>query len=484
MNLFHPNGGSMAVVRRRYRIKGMNIRKACAWIRSQEFLSSVGVLVGGTGFAAAISAVMLPILTRLYTPQDFSLLAVLTAMISIMSVVACLRFDIAIPIPEHDNEAANILALAMVSVFAVVIVLSGVLFAMPATVLARFRQPNLGYNLWIVPVGVAAVAITSALQYWLVRKKDFHAIARNRIAQASAAAATQLSFGGLNGMALGLVLGPTVGSSAACAGLAYRIARTEKNLFKRVSWRQMQSAFLGYHRFPKYSTLEALSNSAGIQLPIIMIAALAHGPEAGFLSLAMFIIQAPMGLLGTAIGQVFLSRAPQEHRLGQMGIFTTGILGGLLKVGVGPLIFGGLLAPDLFTKVFGEDWRRAGILMAWMTPWFVMQFLASPVSTALHVVNRQRAALLLQLFGVVIRVAAVYGASLFATGAISEAYAVSGFVFYLVYLLVVLNVVGVSASGLLDESRKAAPWLIMWVGAGLLLWMVAPMILIERYEAR
>lgn len=463
------------------KIEGMNIRKAWAWIRGQEFLSSVGVLVGGTGFAAAISAVMLPILTRLYTPHDFSLLAVLTAMISIMSVVACLRFDIAIPIPEHDNEAANILALAVVSVFAVVIVLSGVLFATPAAVLARFNQSSLGSYLWIVPVGVAAVAITSALQYWLVRKKDFHAIARNRIAQASAAAATQLSFGGLNGMALGLVFGPTVGSSAACAGLAYRIASTEKSLFKRVSWRQMRNAFSVYHRFPKYSALEALSNSAGIQLPIIMIAALAHGPEAGFLSLAMFIIQAPMGLLGTAIGQVFLSRAPQEHRLGHIGIFTTGILGGLLKVGVGPLIFGGLLAPDLFAKVFGEDWHRAGVLMAWMTPWFVMQFLASPVSTALHVVDRQRAALLLQLFGLVTRVAAVYGASLFAVGAISEAYAISGFVFYSVYLLVILSAVGVSVAGILGELRKAAPLLVGWIGAGLLFRALAPVVLIESW---
>lgn len=148
---------------------------------------------------------------------------------------------------------------------------------------------------------------------------------------------------------------------------------------------------------------------------------------------------------------------------------------------MGPLIFGGLLAPSLFTKVFGEDWHRAGILMAWMTPWFVMQFLASPVSTALHVVNRQRAALLLQLFGLVTRVAAVYGASFFAVGAISEAYAISGFVFYSVYFLVILNAVGVSASGVFGELRRAAPALAVWTGTGLLLWVAEPIALIESW---
>ena len=156
-----------------------------------------------------------------------------------------------------------------------------------------------------------------------------------------------------------------------------------------------------------------------------------------------------------------------------MGTFTTTILGGLLKTGIGPLIFGALLAPDLFAKVFGEEWRRAGVLMAWMTPWFVMQFLASPVSMALHVANRQRAALLLQLFGVVVRVAAVYGTSLVATGMISEAYAVSGFVFYLVYLVVVLDVLHVRVSDIFNEIRRAVPILLLWTGIGLLLRMAA-----------
>lgn len=451
----------------------MTIQESWARIRGQGFLGSVGVLVGGTGIAGAISALMLPVLTRLYTPHDFSLLAVLTGIISIISVAACLRFDIAIPVPELDSEAANVLGLAVLSLAGIVILLSGAWLLVPASLLARLNQPGIDAYLWLVPVGVMVVALNSALQYWLIRKKDFAAIARNRVAQAGAGASAQLAVGWLNGMALGLLLGPTVAAGAGSAALAYRIASVEQNRPKGVSWRGMRAAFSSYHRFPKYSVLEALSNNAGIQLPIIMIAALANGPEAGFLMLAISVVQAPMGLLGTAVGQVFLSRAPEEFRLGRLGTFTTAILGGLLKTGIGPLIFGALLAPDLFARVFGEEWRRAGVLMAWMTPWFVMQFLASPVSMALHVANRQRAALLLQLFGVVVRVAAVFGTSLVAAGMISEAYAVSGFVFYLVYLLVVLHVLEVRVSGIFDEIRKAAPILLLWTGIGLLLRMAA-----------
>ena len=121
----------------------MAIQESWARIRGQGFLGSVGVLVGGTGIAGAISALMLPVLTRLYTPHDFSLLAVLTGMIAIVSVAACLRFDIAIPVPERDSEAANVLGLAVLSLTAIVILLAGAMLVVPASLLARFNQPDL-----------------------------------------------------------------------------------------------------------------------------------------------------------------------------------------------------------------------------------------------------------------------------------------------------------------------------------------------------
>lgn len=441
-----------------------------SWIRlrSHGFLGSVGIIVSGTGAAAVISALTLPILTRIYTPHDFSLLAVLTSITSIISVIACLRFDLAIPVPERDDEAANLLGLALVSLVCVVCLLSGLLLLAPASALEFANQSWLEHYLWLLPSGVALTALSSALQHWLVRKGDFVAIAQSRVLQAGAMAGAQGGGGLFNGMQLGLLLGPIIGAGASCAALAYRIANVDKDLARKVSWVGIVSAFRSYNRFPKYSVLEALTNTSGIQLPILLIASLATAPEAGLLMLAMTVIQAPMGLLGMAVGQVFLSRAPHEFRAGKLSTFTATILGTLLRTGVGPLVLAGVLAPDLFAKVFGEEWRRAGVLMAWMTPWFMAQFLASPVSVALLAINKQREALYLQVFGAITRVAAVYFASIVAVQRVSEVYALSGFFFYSVYLLVVLVLVGVRPSDLWIETRKAAPILLVWTALSLL----------------
>ena len=78
------------------------------------------------------------------------------------------------------------------------------------------------------------------------------------------------------------------------------------------------------------------------------------------------------------------------------------------------------------------------MLVAWMTPWLLLQFLASPVSSVLSVTGQLRVAMLLQLAGLALRLAAVWiGARVFAAVA-NEAYAVSGAVFYGAYLLVIL----------------------------------------------
>ena len=428
-----------------------------------SFIRSVGVLVGGTALAHGITALALPVLSRLYSPADFSALAVFTSLLSIISVAACLRFDVAVTIPYRDADASNLLALALGCALVVSLLVAVPVLLVPERIAGWLNQPMLRTYLWLLPVGVLLAASYSALQGWLVRKKSFSLIARSRVAQSAAAAGTQVSMG-LAGVGIfGLLLGYVMNTGAACIVLGYRVIRFEREPLRAITWPGMRSMAVEYHRFPKYSTWEALSNSAAIQVPIIMIAAMAVGPEAGYLSMAMYVMQAPMALVGSAIGQVYLSRAPHEYRQGRLGTFTAEVFGGLLKAGVGPLLFVGIVSPLAFPFVFGEEWRRAGHLVAWMTPWFIMQFLASPISMALHVEGRQRTAMYLQHFSLAVRVSAVWVAAALLPAAVGEAYAVSGLFIYGVYAIVVLSIVGTQPHRVLIEARKAFPITLAWL---------------------
>jgi O-antigen/teichoic acid export membrane protein len=433
------------------------------------FVRSVGVLAGGTAFAQALMLLVLPVLTRLYTPRDFSVFAVYASMLGIISVAACLRLEIAIPMPERDEDAANLLALALSSSAIVGGVLALIVWTMPTQLVHLVEQPVIRPYLWLLPLGIWLASTYNALQYWTTRKKKFSAIAKTRMTQAVGGAGTQLGLGWIGVAPFGLLLGHTINSGAGIFGLARDALRHDRQALHSISISRMGRMLREYNRFPKYSTFEALANTAGIQIPVIVIAGTAVGPEAGFLMLATRAMQAPLGLIGGAIAQVFLSQAPQKLRAGALGTFTADVLGGLVRSGVGPLIFAGIAAPPIFSLVFGKDWSRAGELVSWMTPWLVLQFVSSPVSMVMHILNKQRAMLLLVTAGMGLRICAVSFAANYQRSHISEIYAVSSAIFYLALFVCVYRYAGCKES----EVRRAllSGWRIiaLWAFLGFLM---------------
>ena len=431
------------------------IKGRLAHISSQGIVRATGILVGGTVAGNLITAASLPVVTRLYTPEQMSVLAVFASILQTLYVSICLRFDIALPMPEADEDAVNLLAIGA-SFCVLLSALTGmVLLFVPHAVYAQYGYPLLADLIWLLPPALALAGLYSLMQMWFVRRKAFGAIARSRLIQSAGSASTQIGLGFAHVGAVGLILGYAFNTGAGSVLLGVRFLRREWDLMKATRLARMRQLFTEYRRFPVFSAPEALAQTAGWQLPIILIAGFAIGPEAGFLTLAMFVIQAPMSLLGNALAQVYLSEAPDKNREGTLGAFTIKIIGGLLKIGVGPLIALGIVSPAAFAFVFGPDWARAGTLVLWLTPWFALQLLVAPVSMALHVTSHQRLALITQLFGLVLRLGLVAGVGLWMPQVISEAYAVSGAIFYLVYLLVVLHVVGARVGDLLGELRKA-----------------------------
>ncbi|WP_436287643.1 lipopolysaccharide biosynthesis protein [Variovorax paradoxus] len=443
------------------------LRNRWGAIRKDGFVRSVGVLMGGTVFAQAITVLVLPLLTRLYRPEDFSILAVYAAVLAIISVVACLRLEIAIPLPGLDEDAANLLALALLSSAGSGLVTAMVVMLWPAWITECLKQPDLRSHLWLLPLGVWLTSSYAAIQFWVTRKKGFAMLAKTRVTQSALGTGTQLGMGWLAFGPIGLLLGQLLNSGAGAFRLGYKVWQADKNIFYTIHWAGMRRLLKEYEKFPRYSVWEALANNAGIQLPMLIIAALVVGPEAGYLFLATRIMASPISLIGGAVAQVYLSHAPEAYKAKDLGSFTVKILGGLMRTGVGPLLFIGIVAPLAFPVIFGSNWHRAGELVAWMTPWFIMQLLSSPVSMSLHVTGNQSVAFLLQMFGFILRVA-VTGLAVWSGKWISEAYAISGFVFYFVYNYVILKTVGSQKAEVIRTLGSSLVPAGLWVGGGLI----------------
>lgn len=403
------------------------------------FLKAVSVLVGGTAFAQLIGFLCLPILTRLYTPEDYSVLAIYIAIVSIFSVVSCLRFEIAIPIAKSDFSAKKLLILSIYTNFLISIFLFITITLLHSYLLKFTFIAQLGNAIYLIPVGVLVAGMYSALQFWSIRKNNYSDIARSRMMQAISGNGSSILFGYTYQSFLGLLIGQIFNLSGGIFKLTLKAWDDFKKLPK-VEYSQLAETFIEYKQYPKYSSLEALANTASLQLPIVIIGFFLVGPEVGFLYLAMRILGIPMSLIGTSMGQVYVAQGSKIYEnQGDLYKFTLNILKKLFKITLTPFIVLGVLSPLILKYILGESWEQVGFYITLMTPWYFLHILTSPLSMSLHIIEKQKVALFLQIFNLFLRVLCLLGIFFYNKDIALEFYFFSGFIFYVIYLSIILR---------------------------------------------
>lgn len=372
------------------------------------FLRSVLVVTWGTAAGQAVLIATAPILTRLYGPGEFGILAVYAAILGVIAIVASLSYELAIPLPRSDRQAAAVLGVSVVSAL-LVTALSAIVIAALGPHLGRWiGTPELARYAWWIPVGVLLAATYQAWNYWAIRTGAFSLIAATKLRQGFGSASVQLGMGTFGAGPIGLIVGHIVGQAAGVLLLIKGAASRAPRLTSRVTLAKLRWAARRYRRFPTLYSWSGLANAVGIRSPVILFAAL-HGPgAAGTLLLAEQVVGMPMKLVGTAVGQVYFGKAAalaRSHRRAFRRFFRRLTLALFLlgTLGATAVALGG---PSLFRIVLGEQWGDVGLFVRILALMYVVQFTAGPVSQTLAILEMQG----VKLAWEVIRLGAVTGA--------------------------------------------------------------------------
>lgn len=421
------------------------------------FARSVGILAAGSSAGHVVTAATMPLLSRLYSPADFGTLSLFTSATVVVTVAACLRFDVAIALPPDEKTAICLLTLAIGSAGMVSLALGLALWAIGPAQLNPLVGSALT-DLWIwIPFTIFIAAVGAALQNWNIRNSAFTATATAKLVQATLTSTTQTLLGWLSFGAWGLILGALAGFLANALVLTKSLLAIPRNSITAIKPARIFATAKEYRRFPVYSTWEALLNASAMYVPLILIGSMGSVETVGYIMLAMYTIQAPLVLLGTAVAQVYLSKAAESYREGNLAGLTLRVLSGLMKIGLPALAAISVAAPLAFPLIFGPAWSISGWLVLWMMPWFIFQFLSTPLSMAMSVIGKQRTALSLQAFALAVRVSAVTLAALHAPNFLAEAYAASGAAVYAVTLWMIIRASGVPARNVITAISRAIP---------------------------
>ncbi|NLV20971.1 MAG: oligosaccharide flippase family protein [Syntrophomonadaceae bacterium] len=361
-----------------------------------SFIRNVVTLITGTTFAQALMILVAPILTRLYSPGDFGVYALYASILGIIAVVACWRYELAIVLPEKDEDAANLLVLSICICFGMAVFTLILVALFHNSVANLFGAPKLAPWLWFLPLSLLATGLFMAFNYWSTRRKQFRRLAVRQITQSTVTAATQLGIGYVMRTGPGgLIGGSILGQLTATGRLAWQIWQDEgKPIWNSIGWNKLKRQLSRYRKFPLYSSWSGMLSTASNMLPALLLGYFFAPAVVGYYALGHRVLAMPMGVVGGSIAQAFFPRATEAKRKGNLDKITFEMFQQLLAIGLVPILLITIVAPDLFALVFGSRWWIAGEYVRWLSLWMFFNFISSPLSNMYLVLERQRAGLI------------------------------------------------------------------------------------------
>ena len=384
---------------------------------TSRFSRDVLTLVTGTTISQIITILAAPLITRLYGPEAFGLLAIFTSITSIIGVIVCLRYELAIMLPRSDEEAADVFGLCILIVFLVSVLSVPVIFLFHQSIEMLLKSSSLGEYIWLVPPSVFLGGIFLALNYWNTRTRQFHRLAVSQVTRSVSSTGAQLGFGFYGFATGGVLIGASVlGQLVSTVVLGVQIVRDHAPFFRKsITVKGMIAVLRRYSNFPRYDIWSALLNTVAMILPVFILTAYFSPTIVGYYALGLMVLQFPLSFIEGAIAQVFYQKAAEAKNIGQQKLKE--IVGATIR----PLIFAAfipvvlfmLIGPELFSVIFGAQWSESGTYVRFLSLWIGICFVSSPIGTLFSIFQKQQFTLIFNVIQLISRVGALMAGAMF-----------------------------------------------------------------------
>lgn len=355
-----------------------------------EFTRNVLTLMTGTTVAQIIPVAISPILTRIYVPEDFGLLALYLAISGVIAVAATGRYEMAIILPKRNSRAVQLILLSVVTLtcFASVSFL--------ATAVGYFICD---YNpiYLTIPLIVSFIGMNNVLDKYNNRMRNYKMMSYQRLTKTSAESVISILSGIALSLKQGLIYGSILGFLSSFLFMFCKNYPVLKEGIQKIGKKEIGDVARRYKNFPLYNMPHAILNTFAANIPIFLIPIFYGNATLGFYAFGLKVVQAPLGLISMSVNNVLSQKMAEMHSNKQdlrPLFWQTFKKLALIAVAVVPFIF---FADRLFILVFGNEWRVAGEYLQILSIWILLSFIVSCFASIPHIFDRQRKALILEL---------------------------------------------------------------------------------------
>lgn len=373
--------------------------KLSSKVEKGSFSHNVLLMFIGTAIGQMGSVILSPALTRIYSPEQFGVLGIYMMVISVMSLVACLRYELAIPLTKTEEEAANMLGVCLISLFAVNLLIAVVLY--PIDSVPEYLRLSFGL-LWeyrlMVPLGMFAIGAYQIMVSYATHKQTFKLISQTKVYQGYGGPITQIILGLAHTNVWGMITGFVIGQSMGASVLFKRLIPHPKQVLKSMSLAGIKSMAYRFRNFPLISSFSSMINMlGGNNILFLAIPMIYHSTViTGFIFLINRIVERPLLMVSTSILQVYMGDAykTQSHDRDAMRDRFLKVLKFQFIIVFGWLALINASAYYLIPFVFGEDWRESVPFIYILSIAYLPQMTMHAVTHTLQILEKQKLAVI------------------------------------------------------------------------------------------
>jgi O-antigen/teichoic acid export membrane protein len=359
-----------------------------------DFFRNVITLLTGNTIAQAISLLAIPLLTRLYTPEEFGSVALFLSIANVLAIASTGRYDMAIVPAKRSGEAFHLMVGSIVLSLIFSTILLILLVFIKSKVVHFFGDKSFNTILWFIPLLVFLIGSHKSFHYWFNRRRNYKTLAVNRVAQSSTQTAAKLARNLFSNGYWGLAIGTIVGESIAWVHFMYRFIRTDLWRFKYLSYKKTFLAFKQYANFPKYLMPMGVINTISVHILIFSLSAIASSAFVGLYERAWRVINLPLSLMSNAFGSVFFEKMTKTQFPKKVYVASYFVNLTIAAVILLPIALWGEL---IFGFVLGNDWEVAGKIARLILPLTVFGYATECVSSIFSVTRKNQLLLIWQI---------------------------------------------------------------------------------------
>ncbi len=365
-------------------------------LKLSQFTKRAITLASGTAASQFLMIAFAPVLTRIYSPENFGIYALFLSIQNVFSVFVTGKYEYSVLIEEKDEDAwYNVLLITTIAFFssALLIVLGFIIYL----IFNAFKVPYFQLHFtFLIGFSLLLAGLYQGFYFWFNRNNDYSLLTRNRLYGAVSVVSISILCGVYGAKEDGLILGLIAGQLVNTL-LLYTKLRKIRNFL--MPWAEIKRQAIIHINFPKFLVPSGLLDRASAQSHIMLFSHLFGSFVTGNLGLYQRIVALPVNLVGISVANVFRQQACEDlNANGHCRPLFMSTIWKLLSIGIVPFFLLLFFAPDFFQFVFGAQWKGAGQYAQIMSFMFLLGFVVSPISSLIYIGKYQKYDLILQAF--------------------------------------------------------------------------------------